>query len=234
MHNRGVVPCIPAQGSVGASGDLAPLAHLAAVLIGEGAARVGTARACRRATRWPLRARAARTGAQGGPRAAQRHAGVDGARARGIVRRRAGDVRRRSSQARCRSMRASAATRRSTRASMPCAATADRSTRRHFIADCSKAARSARRTRVPSRAGSVQPALPAAGDGCLRRPDALCGRYAADRSERRVRQSARVRRRRAKSCRAETSMRSPSRSRPTTWRWRSPRSARCPNAGSRC
>jgi len=42
LHNRGVVPCIPAQGSVGASGDLAPLAHLAAVLIGEGSARVGT------------------------------------------------------------------------------------------------------------------------------------------------------------------------------------------------
>jgi histidine ammonia-lyase len=35
-----VLPCIPAQGSVGASGDLAPLAHLAAVLIGEGSARV--------------------------------------------------------------------------------------------------------------------------------------------------------------------------------------------------
>jgi histidine ammonia-lyase len=41
MHERGVVPCIPSQGSVGASGDLAPLAHLAAVLIGEGTARVG-------------------------------------------------------------------------------------------------------------------------------------------------------------------------------------------------
>src|SRR6478752_5958466 len=39
LNNRGVVPCIPAQGSVGASGDLAPLAHLAAVLIGEGEAR---------------------------------------------------------------------------------------------------------------------------------------------------------------------------------------------------
>ncbi|MEI8145973.1 MAG: histidine ammonia-lyase [Alphaproteobacteria bacterium] len=33
-----VMPVIPAQGSVGASGDLAPLAHLAAVLIGEGEA----------------------------------------------------------------------------------------------------------------------------------------------------------------------------------------------------
>jgi histidine ammonia-lyase len=41
LNDRGVVPCIPAQGSVGASGDLAPLAHLAAVLIGEGSARVG-------------------------------------------------------------------------------------------------------------------------------------------------------------------------------------------------
>ena len=35
---RGVHPCVPSQGSVGASGDLAPLAHLALVLIGEGEA----------------------------------------------------------------------------------------------------------------------------------------------------------------------------------------------------
>lgn len=39
MLNRGVLPRIPAQGSVGASGDLAPLAHLALALIGEGEAR---------------------------------------------------------------------------------------------------------------------------------------------------------------------------------------------------
>jgi histidine ammonia-lyase len=38
MLNRGVHPVIPAQGSVGASGDLAPLAHLAQVAIGEGRA----------------------------------------------------------------------------------------------------------------------------------------------------------------------------------------------------
>ncbi|HEX2546320.1 MAG TPA: histidine ammonia-lyase [Ramlibacter sp.] len=38
MHNRGVVPVIPAKGSVGASGDLAPLAHLCLPLIGEGEA----------------------------------------------------------------------------------------------------------------------------------------------------------------------------------------------------
>ncbi len=35
-----VLPCIPSQGSVGASGDLAPLAHLAATLLGEGRVRV--------------------------------------------------------------------------------------------------------------------------------------------------------------------------------------------------
>jgi histidine ammonia-lyase len=38
MVNRGVHPVIPSQGSVGASGDLAPLAHLGLVLIGEGVA----------------------------------------------------------------------------------------------------------------------------------------------------------------------------------------------------
>ncbi len=36
--NRGVVPAIPCKGSVGASGDLAPSAHMALVLIGEGEA----------------------------------------------------------------------------------------------------------------------------------------------------------------------------------------------------
>ena len=39
--NRGVHPVIPSQGSVGASGDLAPLAHMALPLIGEGKAEVG-------------------------------------------------------------------------------------------------------------------------------------------------------------------------------------------------
>jgi histidine ammonia-lyase len=40
MYNRGVVPAIPELGSVGASGDLAPLAHLALVVMGEGHAFV--------------------------------------------------------------------------------------------------------------------------------------------------------------------------------------------------
>lgn len=39
MLNRGVHPRIPSQGSVGASGDLAPLAHLTLAMIGEGEAR---------------------------------------------------------------------------------------------------------------------------------------------------------------------------------------------------
>jgi histidine ammonia-lyase len=40
LINAGVLPVIPGQGSVGASGDLAPLAHMSLVLIGEGEAMV--------------------------------------------------------------------------------------------------------------------------------------------------------------------------------------------------
>lgn len=36
VHNAGLVPYVPSQGSVGASGDLAPLAHMTLALIGEG------------------------------------------------------------------------------------------------------------------------------------------------------------------------------------------------------
>ncbi len=39
LANANVLPCVPSQGSVGASGDLAPLAHLCGVLIGEGEVR---------------------------------------------------------------------------------------------------------------------------------------------------------------------------------------------------
>jgi histidine ammonia-lyase len=39
--NRGVHPIVPEKGSLGASGDLAPLAHVACVLIGEGEALIG-------------------------------------------------------------------------------------------------------------------------------------------------------------------------------------------------
>ena len=44
LYNAGVLPSLPSQGSVGASGDLAPLAHMTLALMGEGEVRVdGTA-----------------------------------------------------------------------------------------------------------------------------------------------------------------------------------------------
>ncbi|HSV80068.1 MAG TPA: histidine ammonia-lyase [Ramlibacter sp.] len=59
LYNRGVVPVVPAQGSVGASGDLAPLAHLCLPLVGEGEAffdgeRVPGGQALERAGLQPL------------------------------------------------------------------------------------------------------------------------------------------------------------------------------------
>jgi len=60
MLNRGVTPMVPSQGSVGASGDLAPLAHLALSLIGEGecvdekSQHIASAEALRRAQIKPL------------------------------------------------------------------------------------------------------------------------------------------------------------------------------------
>ncbi len=60
MLNRGVTPFVPSQGSVGASGDLAPLAHLALALIGEGecidsaGARIPSASALKQAQIKPL------------------------------------------------------------------------------------------------------------------------------------------------------------------------------------
>jgi histidine ammonia-lyase len=60
MLDSGVHPVIPEKGSVGASGDLAPLAHLALSMIGEGeaffrGARVASAEALRTANITPLR-----------------------------------------------------------------------------------------------------------------------------------------------------------------------------------
>lgn len=40
LINHEIYPCIPSQGSVGASGDLAPLAHMARVLLGVGSVRI--------------------------------------------------------------------------------------------------------------------------------------------------------------------------------------------------
>ena len=59
MINRGLIPVVPSQGSLGASGDLAPLAHMSLVLIGEGEAhyreeKVAGGEAMRRAGLAPL------------------------------------------------------------------------------------------------------------------------------------------------------------------------------------
>ena len=59
MLERGIIPVIPAQGSVGASGDLAPLAHMAGVMIGIGEAltpsgRMGAAQALAQAGLVPV------------------------------------------------------------------------------------------------------------------------------------------------------------------------------------
>ncbi len=64
LLNRGVCPVIPEKGSVGASGDLAPLAHLSLVLIGLGEAfyqekRMAGVEALRKCDRKPLKLEAA-------------------------------------------------------------------------------------------------------------------------------------------------------------------------------
>ena len=74
LLNAGLTPLVPEHGSLGASGDLAPLAHCALVLIGEGSllgddgAPLPAAGALSRAGIEPIELRP-----QGGPRADQRH-----------------------------------------------------------------------------------------------------------------------------------------------------------------
>jgi histidine ammonia-lyase len=55
LLNAGIHPVVPEQGSVGASGDLAPLSHIALALLGEGEVTVGS-------TRMPARAALAQAG----------------------------------------------------------------------------------------------------------------------------------------------------------------------------
>ena len=78
---HGVTPVVPSRGSVGSSGDLAPLAHLALVLIGEGEATFDGERLAGRRRAAPGRPGARRADRQGRARADQRHA-PDGGRRR--------------------------------------------------------------------------------------------------------------------------------------------------------
>ena len=70
---KGVTPVVPSQGSVGASGDLAPLAHMAAVLIGEGQAEFDGKVLLRCASAGRGWSCACSPRPQGRPRADQRH-----------------------------------------------------------------------------------------------------------------------------------------------------------------
>ena len=109
LLNRGVTPVVPCQGSVGASGDLAPLAHMTLTLIGEGEAtyrgeRMTSAQALERAGLRPVVLGAKEPGSLRWARCA-----------------RCALRRRRTSSARCRSKRFSEPTACSTAASTRCA-----------------------------------------------------------------------------------------------------------------
>ena len=122
LYNADVLPRIPSKGSVGASGDLAPLAHLSAVLLGVGEVECGgkIMSADEGLTRAGLDAHQARR--EGRPGTAQRHADLDRAGAGESVRHRQPLRARRWSPARCRWTRPKARRARSTRASTSCAA----------------------------------------------------------------------------------------------------------------
>ena len=129
---RGLLPVVPSQGSVGASGDLAPLAHMTAALMGVGAFLDEGEASGRRSQRHGLAP--LELGPKEGLGAAQRHAGrAPPWRWRGCSRQSA-PCNPPSSPAPSPPTPRRAATGRSTRASTPCAATADRSRRRRRCA----------------------------------------------------------------------------------------------------
>ena len=82
MLAKGLTPVVPCQGSVGASGDLAPLAHMSAAMIGIGEIIVGDSDRARRAGARRGRPAPLDARRQGRPGAAQRHAVLDGLCAR--------------------------------------------------------------------------------------------------------------------------------------------------------
>ena len=191
LYNADVLPRMPSKGSVGASGDLAPLAHLSTVLLGVGEVECGgkILSADEGLKRAGLDAHQAR--GQGRPRIAQWHADLDRARARAISSRSTTCTPRRSSPARCRWTRPKVRRARSTRASTSCAAIpgqiAAAAAYRELLAGQPHQLQS---SRMRQGAGSLLAALPAAGHGRLQRPDRSGARRAAARGERGHRQSA--------------------------------------------
>ena len=232
---KGLTPVVPCQGSVGASGDLAPLAHMSATMIGVGEMIVDgrTVPAANGAGR--CRPRAADARRQGRSRAAERHAVLDRLCAGRAVRDRdavpvgAGHRRpvdRRRARLRC-----------AVRSAHPRAAPPSRPDR-----DGRRAARPDGRLRDPrlasgrrrARAGPLLPALPAAGHGRRARPPAPGGDDAGDRGQRRHRQSADLRRHRRGPVRRQLPRRAGRLRRRHRSRWRSARSARWPSGASPC
>ena len=232
-------PSCPAQGSVGASGDLAPLAHLTLALIGEGEmlrrrrARAGCARRCappasRRSCSSAKEGLALINGTQVSTALALHAlfafepvleaALVVGALTVDAARGSDGPF-----DPRIHALRGQPGQ-------------IDVARYYRALLAGSEIRRSHLRGRRP-RAGPVLPALPAAGRRRLPRPAAPRRAGAAARGQRGHRQPAGLRRRRtatARSSRAATSTPSRWPSPPTPWRSRSPRSARSPSGASRC
>ena len=159
LLNAGVHPVVPSRGSVGASGDLAPLAHLALVLIGEGEAVSGHGRVPGAEALATRRTGTGRAGAERGPGAHQRHAGVDGRAGAGAGGRRAARPGRRHRRRRCRSTRCGGRRGRSTRESTPPGRTPGRPSRPPTCCGCWPEAPSMRR--MPT-AGACRTPTPSA------------------------------------------------------------------------
>jgi len=232
LLNTDVIPVVPSQGSVGASGDLAPLAHLAGVLIGEGQARVegrtmSATKALMHAGIAPLRLAAKEglallNGTQVSTALAL--AGLfAGERVFAAAR----------SPVRSRWTPASAATRLSTSASRRSADIAGRRTRRACCASSSLAAPSAPRT-ATARASRIRTACAAsrrswvpASTRCAA-PGKCCSPRPTP-----YRIILSCFRKRARCSLAEISTASRWRLPRMAWRLRSPRSARCPSGAPR-
>ena len=177
VHNAGLVPYVPAQGSVGASGDLAPLAHMTLALLGEGEMLVDGRRRPALAALQSAGIAAAEAAGQGRPGADQRHADLHRAGAACAVRLRAGagvGAGGRRADGGC-----GARQRRPLRPAHPRAARPAGADRRGAVLP--RAAGRQRRSACPMSSGDdrVQDpycaALPAAGGGRLPGPAAPCG-----------------------------------------------------------
>ena len=201
LLDGGVVPVVPSRGSVGSSGDLAPLAHLALVLIGEGEATVGGSGRCRAARRWAAPGSSRSSCRQGGARADQRDAPHGGGGRARPARGRSAWWRPRSWPSRCRSRRSRDRPSRSTRACTSCAPNPGRCAWRPACGRCSAGSAGGREPRrLRPCAGPLHAALRAAGHRRGRRRARLRRRRARARARGGDRQPARVRRgRRARS-----------------------------------